>query len=64
MSILNGRVGNDNEKGDFTFIDSVGCSVIDYVIASKSVFETVLNLITKTHKIWMQAFAFKIFRGF
>ena len=34
VHILNGRSGNDEGVGDFTFIGSSGSSIIDYAICS------------------------------
>jgi hypothetical protein len=39
--IVNGRFGIDS--GDFTFINNNGCSVIDYFIATKGLFDVVSN---------------------
>ena len=36
--IANGRIGNDKGIGNYTFIGTQGCSVIDYVIMSPHLF--------------------------
>ena len=38
LNIMNGRCGTDKGKGDFTFVNANGTSVIDYVISSTSLF--------------------------
>ena len=38
---MNGRVGNDRGIGSYTFVGSRGSSVIDYVLASQSLFDFV-----------------------
>ena len=38
LTIFNGRCGSDKNVGDFTFISSLGASVIDYVIGSSDMF--------------------------
>ena len=43
LYIINGRVGNDSDKGDFTFVDTVGCSVIDYFASSADIFDKISN---------------------
>ena len=39
MRILNGRTGNDANVGKYTYIAPNGSSVIDYMLASQSLFE-------------------------
>lgn len=41
--IVNGRIGYDKNRGDFTFINDNGCSVIDYFIVSKEMFDLIDN---------------------
>ena len=41
--IANGRVGNDKNIGNFTYIGAQGCSVIDYVIMSADLFNITEN---------------------
>ena len=38
LRILNGRVGADSYVGKYTYVSSIGKSVVDYVIASQSLF--------------------------
>ena len=40
VSIVNGRL----DDGDYTFIDTIGCSVIDYFIATKPVYDFIVDL--------------------
>ncbi|MCG7875034.1 MAG: reverse transcriptase domain-containing protein [Candidatus Thiodiazotropha endolucinida] len=39
MRILNGRMGNDANVGNYTYVGSNGSSTIDYVLSSQDVFE-------------------------
>ena len=39
LRIMNGRVGNDRRIGRYTFVGSRGSSVVDYVLASQSLFD-------------------------
>ena len=41
--ILNGGLGDDKSKDDYTYIGPNGCSVIDYALASKQLFEYISN---------------------
>ena len=41
LRIMNGRVGNDGGIGRYTFVGSKGSSVVDYVLASQSLFDFV-----------------------
>ena len=41
--IMNGRVGQDKNIGDFTYIGINGASVIDYVLASKVLFSYIVD---------------------
>ena len=43
LLIFNGRLGSDKGKGEYTRIDTTGCSVVDYFIGSPSVFSMVAN---------------------
>ena len=39
LRILNGRVGLDGSVGKYTFVGTLGNSVVDYVLASHSLFK-------------------------
>ena len=41
LRIMNGRVGNDGGIGRYTFVGSRGSNVVDYVLASQSLFDFV-----------------------
>ena len=41
MRILNERVGADSNVGKYTYVSSIGKSVVDYVIASQSLFSRI-----------------------
>ncbi|MEW8547342.1 MAG: reverse transcriptase family protein, partial [Candidatus Thiodiazotropha sp.] len=41
--IVNGRVGQDKNVGSYTYIGSNGCSLIDYILASREVFESIID---------------------
>ena len=41
--IVNGRVGQDKNVGNYTYIGPNGCSLIDYILASREVFESILD---------------------
>lgn len=41
LRILNGRVGADSYVGKYTYVSSIGKSVVDYVIASQSLFSRI-----------------------
>lgn len=41
LRIMNGRVGNDEGVGKYTFVGNRGCSVVDYVLASQNLFPLV-----------------------
>lgn len=41
--ILNGRVGQDKSIGEYTYIGTNGCSVIDYGLASKILFSSIIE---------------------
>ena len=43
LYIVNGRMGEDMNSGDFTYIDTSGCSVIDYFICSADIFSSIMN---------------------
>lgn len=43
IHIMNGRCGSDKNVGDYTFIGRNGTSVIDYIIASFSLFDNVVD---------------------
>ena len=43
FGILNGRFGNDKKTGQFTCIKTVGQSLVDYIIVSTSLFNSVEN---------------------
>ena len=43
LYIVNSRIGEDINTGDYTYIDTRGCSVIDYFICSAGVFESIAN---------------------
>ena len=45
LYIVNGRMGDDCNKGDFTFIDSIGSSVIDYFVCTASLLNTISNFV-------------------
>ena len=48
IHILNGRLGKDKDKGHYTYISPNRCSVIDYVLASKQLFDNISNFIVET----------------
>ena len=41
--IVNGRVGQDKNVGNYTYIGPNGCSLIDYILTSREVFESILD---------------------
>ena len=41
LYIVNGRAGDEIDRGGFTFIDTVGCSVIDYFVCSDDIFKLI-----------------------
>ena len=41
MLIINGRLGRDNGIGDFTRVDTTGCSTVDYMICNPSLFQCI-----------------------
>ena len=46
IHVLNGRHGLDKE-GNFTFINNNGCSCIDYMVCSTSLFKLVTDFYVK-----------------
>ena len=48
IHIMNGRCGNDFEKGDFTYIGNNGTSLIDYLISSSVLFDYVNDFSIQT----------------
>ena len=44
LRVMNGRVGKDSGVGKYTFVGSRGRSVVDYMLASQSLFTLVKNL--------------------
>ena len=48
IHIMNGRCGNDIEKGDFTYIGNNGASLIDYIISSSVLFDYVIEFSIKS----------------
>ena len=47
LIIFNGRLGADKNKGEYTRVDTTGCSVIDYFVGSASVLDIVVNFSVK-----------------
>ena len=45
LRIANGRIGDDANVGDYTFLSSKGSSLIDYVLMSESLFPYVSSFI-------------------
>ncbi len=43
IHMMNGRCGKDKQVGDFTFMGVSGASVIDYLLASSTLFEHVID---------------------
>ena len=43
LRILNGRIGNDRDKGDFTCVTPRGNSVVDYTIVSQDLLNQIYN---------------------
>jgi hypothetical protein len=43
LYMLNGRTGDDNKKGHFTYISANGCSVIDYGLCSADLLQYISN---------------------
>ena len=43
VSIVNGRLGQDAGKGEYTYICSAGCSVIDYFLSSITPFDCIID---------------------
>jgi hypothetical protein len=43
VSIVNGRIGQDLGKGEYTYIDTTGCSVIDYYLVSITLFDKIVD---------------------
>ena len=41
LCICNGRLGVDCGVGKYSFVDSTGCSVIDYVIVNPSLLQNI-----------------------
>ena len=58
--IVNGRVGQDKNVGNYTYIGPNDCSLIDYILASREVFESILDFCIdsrteSTHlPVWVQ----------
>ena len=48
LVIFNGRLGSDKGKGEYTRVDTTGCSVVDYFVGSPSVFDMVTNFCVQT----------------
>ena len=44
LRVMNGRVGKDRGVGKYTFVGSQGRSVVDYILASQSLFTCVKEL--------------------
>ena len=40
---MNGRCGDDSGVGKFTFVGSRGCSLVDYVLVSESIFDLITS---------------------
>ncbi|MCG8047977.1 MAG: hypothetical protein JAY66_20205 [Candidatus Thiodiazotropha taylori] len=43
LRVCNGRLGDDNGVGKYTYVGSTGCSVIDYVIVNPSLFDMICS---------------------
>ena len=41
LVIFNGRLGADKGTGEYTRVDTTGCSVIDYFVGSPALFDLV-----------------------
>ena len=41
--IFNGRIGTDKGVGEYTRVDTTGCSVVDYMIGSPSLLDRIIN---------------------
>ena len=41
MLIINGRLGRDKCIGDFTRVDTTGCSTVDYMICNPNLFQCI-----------------------
>ena len=47
LVIFNGRLGADKGTGEYTRVDTMGCSVIDYFVGSPALFDIVSNFCVK-----------------
>ena len=43
LRVCNGRMGADQVVGQYTYVGSTGCSVVDYVIVNSSLFNRIIS---------------------
>ena len=48
LYIANGRLGKDKNKGSFTYIGPKGCSLIDYLLLSRELFDCISDFSVET----------------
>lgn len=52
LRIVNGRLGSDHNKGDYTFVSKYGASVIDYVLTSEQQFSSIVSFSIESVNEW------------